>query len=82
MCVCVAFPTWSGQVAAEQSCEGVDPEAMTAAVPSVPGKGLAGCTAPPWGSGDWTTGMGAIWIIWNRDKGRDHTVFHLSSNVR
>lgn len=28
-------------------CEGADPEATTAAVPTVTGKGLVGCTAPP-----------------------------------
>lgn len=29
------------------ACEGADPGATTAAVPTVTGKGLVGCTAPP-----------------------------------
>lgn len=44
--------------------EGADPGATTAAVPIVTGKALAGWTAPLWGSWGWTTGMGAIWMIW------------------
>lgn len=43
--------------------DGADPGATTAAVPIVTGKAPAEWTAPPWGSWDWTTGIGAIWII-------------------
>ena len=63
VCVCVCVSYLVGGGGSSTACEGVDPGVTTAAVPMETGKGLPECTAPPVGSCDWTTGIGAIWMI-------------------